>query len=132
MNREECLEALNYFYEEVSIDEYNTKLDDKNYQILEKLIDEHFDNPPLKFEELEIGMWVWDKQYKRFLNTGNKYVLCEDGKYHFAPFYDDFLCGNLYDFVNTDGFDDDGNEIGYEIILKKRFENRFYRKQVEE
>lgn len=132
MNKEECLEALNYFYEEVSIDEYNTKLDDKNYQILEKLIDEHFDNPPLKFEELEIGMWVWDKQYKRFLNTGNKYVLCEDGKYHFAPFYDDFLCGNLYDFVNTDGFDDDGNEIGYEIILKKRFENRFYRKQVEE
>ena len=132
MNREECLEALNYFYEEVSIDEYNTKLDDKNYQILEKLIDEHFDNPPLKFEELEVGMWLWDKPYKRFLNTGNKYVLCEDGKYHFAPFYDDFLCGNLYDFVNTDGFDDDGNEIGYEIILKKRFENRFYRKQVEE
>ena len=132
MNKEECLEALNYFYEEVSIDEYNTKLDDKNYQILEKLIDEHFDNPPLKFEELEVGMWLWDKPYKRFLNTGNKYVLCEDGKYHFAPFYDDFLCGNLYDFVNTDGFDDDGNEIGYEIILKKRFENRFYRKQVEE
>lgn len=131
-NKEECLKALSYFYEEVSIDEYNTKLDDKNYQILEKLIGEHFDNPPLKFEELEVGMWVWDKPYKRFLNTGNKYVLCEDGKYHFAPFHDDFLCGNLYDFVNTDGFDDDGNEIGYEIILKKHFENRFYRKQVEE
>ena len=105
---------------------------DKAMVMFARLIDEHFDNPPLKFEELEIGMWVWDKQYKRFLNTGNKYVLCEDGKYHFAPFYDDFLCGNLYDFVNTDGFDDDGNEIGYEIILKKRFENRFYRKQVEE
>ena len=131
-NKEECLKALSYFYEEVSIDECNTKLDDKNYQILEKLIGEHFDNPPLKFEELEVGMWVWDKSYKRFLNTGNKYVLCEDGKYHFAPFYDDFLCGNLYDFVNTDGFDDDGNEIGYEIIIKKHFENRFYRKHVEE
>lgn len=43
MNKEECLKALSYFYEEVSIDEYNTKLDDKNYQILEKLIEEHFE-----------------------------------------------------------------------------------------
>lgn len=122
-----------------AIEEYCLVVNKEMYSKLEKaqdtimqLIENHFDNPPLKFEELEVGMWVWDKPYKRFLNTGNKYVLCEDGKYHFAPFYDDFLCGNLYDFVNTDGFDDDGNEIGYEIILKKRFENRFYRKQVEE
>ena len=121
------------------IEEYCLVVNKEMYSKLEKaqdtimqLIENHFDNPPMKFEELEVGMWVWDKPYKRFLNTGNKYVLCEDGKYHFAPFYNDFLCGNLYDFVNTDGFDDDGNEIGYEIILKKRFENRFYRKQVEE
>ena len=26
------------------------------------LIDEHFDNPPLKFEELKEGMWVWDSK----------------------------------------------------------------------
>lgn len=122
-----------------AIEEYCLVVNKEMYSKLEKaqdtimqLIENHFDNPPMKFEELEVGMWVWDKPYKRFLNTGNKYVLCEDGKYHFAPFYNDFLCGNLYDFVNTDGFDDDGNEIGYEIILKKRFENRFYRKQVEE
>lgn len=25
-----------------------------------QLINEHFDNPPLKFEELKEGMWVWD------------------------------------------------------------------------
>ena len=67
MNREECLEALNYFYEEVSIDEYNTKLDDKNYQILEKLIGEHLDNPPLKFEELKEKTWYWHNPSKSWI-----------------------------------------------------------------
>lgn len=100
-NKEECLKALNYFYEEVSIDEYNTKLDDKNYQILEKLIGEHFENPPLKFEELEVGMLVWDNKRKEWC------VL--------AAFWKDAL--NRY-YVS--GFSDSPFE-----------ENRFYRKQVE-
>ena len=30
------------------------------------LIDEHFDNPPLKFEELKEGMWVWDIEWCQF------------------------------------------------------------------
>ena len=31
------------------------------------LINEHFDNPPLKFDELEKGMWIWDNKNKCWL-----------------------------------------------------------------
>jgi hypothetical protein len=44
------------------------------YHTLKQLIKEHFesriestlsrDNPPLKFEELKVGMWVWDNKRK--------------------------------------------------------------------
>ena len=38
----------------------------------EKLMNEHFDNPPLKFEEIEEGMWVWiyrEPAYRKILCT---------------------------------------------------------------
>lgn len=35
--------------------------------ILDKLIEEHFSNPPLKFEELKEGMWVWDNKDKAYM-----------------------------------------------------------------
>ena len=35
--------------------------------ILDKLIEEHFDNPPLKFEELKEGMWIWDNKDKAYM-----------------------------------------------------------------
>ena len=34
------------------------------FKTLQDLINEHFDNKPLKFEELENCMWVWDNFYK--------------------------------------------------------------------
>ena len=34
--------------------------------IFEKLIKEHFDNPPLKFEELIKHKFVWDNELKEF------------------------------------------------------------------
>lgn len=37
--------------------------------VLEQLIREHFDNQPLKFEELKEGMWIWDNQLKWFFNV---------------------------------------------------------------
>jgi len=49
LTKEKCLKALNNFWNG----------DCNNYQVLEQLINEHFDNPPLKFEELHEGMWVW-------------------------------------------------------------------------
>lgn len=111
MTKEECLEALNYFYEEVSIDEYNTKLDDKNYQILEKLIGEHFDNPPLKFEEItEDEVPYWDKIEQTWcLVSGEGDEVC------------------IYSIFETDK---PKYITKYNFISK--YENRFYRKQVEE
>ena len=41
--------------QKIDLDNFKSKLD----KLLE-LINEHFDNPPLKFEELKEGMWVWD------------------------------------------------------------------------
>lgn len=34
---------------------------------IKQLIKEHFDNKPLKFEELKEGMWVWDKKTKSYI-----------------------------------------------------------------
>lgn len=66
LTKEECYKALRYItnlYEELYITRLNESgnhIDDtKEYWILEQLIDEHFDNPPLKWEELKEGMWVW-------------------------------------------------------------------------
>lgn len=75
---------------------------DKAMVIFARLIEDHFDNPPLKFEELEVGMWVWDNKRKEWC------VL--------AAFWKDAL--NRY-YVS--GLSDSPFE-----------ENRFYRKQVEE
>ena len=41
--------------------------DEENKDVLSQLIDEHFDNPPLKFEELKENMWVWDNKYKEYI-----------------------------------------------------------------
>ena len=53
--------------------------DEENKDILQELINEHFEssecrvessltrsNPPLKFEELKGGMWVWDNKEKMY------------------------------------------------------------------
>lgn len=110
MNKEECLKAL----EKIKNDEYFITEDDEGDLIhivnlyknelktLRCLIEEHFDNPPLKFEELEVGMWVWDNKRKEWC------VL--------ASFWKDAL--NRY-YVS--GLSDSPFE-----------ENRFHRKQVKE
>lgn len=74
------------------------------------LIKEHFDNPPLKFEELKPDMWVWDKKHDMW----NKILEIR---------------------INCAG----EQEIEFEYSLEREeefyndtFENdRFYRKQVE-
>lgn len=49
--------------------------------LLERLIHEHFDNPPLKFEELKEGMFVWDNARKEWVNVYTKepYRILESG-----------------------------------------------------
>lgn len=39
----------------------------KKINCLKQLINEHFDNTPLKFEELKENMWVWDNKTKSYI-----------------------------------------------------------------
>lgn len=54
----------------------------KANKVLNQLIDEHFDNQPLKFEELKEGMLVYDKNIKSWIEIDKtfedieKYVSC--------------------------------------------------------
>lgn len=73
LNREECENALTRllrpYFAKVdvqsvyhSINKGHSIEDDSN--LLTLLIMEYFDNPPLKFEELKEGMFVWDNKRK--------------------------------------------------------------------
>lgn len=42
------------------------KLHFEGLKTIEQLIDEYFDNPPLKFEELEEDMLLWDNNFKEW------------------------------------------------------------------
>ncbi len=79
---------------------------DKATNVFARLIREHFNNPPLEYEELEPFMWIWDKQV---------------GEYH------QVRC--IYE-------DEDGKEIEFyepHYTDTTDFEkNRFFRKRVEE
>lgn len=80
LNRGESKKALKYFFENV-IDDYPTELDIKYFEVLDSLIEEHFDNPPLNFEELEEGMWIWDSQLKWFFRISICNVKIENFEY---------------------------------------------------
>ena len=111
MNKEICLTALSKLrrleYEENQCDEYST--------VINQLIHEHFYNPPLKFEELEVGMWVWDNAKKWWIK-----VL-------------EIRVANNEDDVFAEGIKI--IKLGYHVFNWQEFifeENRFYRKQVKE
>ena len=77
LTKEECNEALDWLYalsvscnEEVY--EHRSLFVGEKCNLIKQLINEHFENPPLKFEELKEGMWVWDNQLKWFF----KVVIC--------------------------------------------------------
>lgn len=71
------------------------------YKKFQQLINEHFDNPPLKFEELHEEMWVWDDKYKEYC-----FIYFIAGKYPHRLYIDN--CQSDSEFE----------------------ENRFYRKEV--
>ena len=82
------------------LENFKHKLDE-----LLQLINEHFDNPPLKWYELKEGMWVWDSLYKFNMRV---VTICEKQHYFYSMNHDGV--GRLFKFE----------------------ENRFYRKQVDE
>ena len=102
MTKEECLKAL-----ETLQDKY------LNFDVVDELIcfksliEEHFDNPPLKFEELKECMWVWDNKEKTYIKSCNNYDTKEHGK-----------------GIRV--------QIGFDLVRINYEENRFYRKQVED
>lgn len=92
---------------EENIDEVNNC---DNY--LEQLINEHFDNQPLKFEDLEEGMWVWDDKEKWYRKIVILFDPCQEcPKGSFKSYADS--CETNLDFV-------------------KFKENRLYRREVQD
>lgn len=94
--KEECEKALDCLSDDDKMDELAQKfsMDDDytshiNYEIarkwcydqLKECIDEHFDNPPLKFEELKEGMFVWDKKQNTWIE------ISEISEYQSIKFY---------------------------------------------
>ncbi|MGN1343778.1 MAG: hypothetical protein ACI4U3_04310 [Traorella sp.] len=76
LTKEECLRAyevidtlINLMCGEKREDGYEPSIDEtiNSMRVLKQLIEKHFDNPPLKFEELKENMWVWDNKYKMYL-----------------------------------------------------------------
>lgn len=108
MNKEECLKAL-----ETLQDKY------LNFDVVDELIcfksliEEHFDNQPLKFEELEEEMWVWDNKHKVYNQIYSLYGNFMSTKH------------NAVQFKHLNETTQWGDIIEFE-------ENRFYRKEVEE
>lgn len=113
LTKEECEEALDHF-EKCYWDQDNSygamNGVRKDLDILNKLIHEHFDNPPLKLDEIKKGMWVWinGKHREKVYGIG----------------YDKVWNCNLV-YICEHGTDYYGETYPYEP-------NRFYRKEVQE
>lgn len=120
LTKEECLEAIK------SIEQKTTDVEDYSsipvstccytedeLNVLEQLIYEHFDNPPLKFEEIKVGDWLWDDKYKYYRCV--YYLVIHDGS---------FIDEGKYISFNKESYYMEHHEL-FE-------ENRFYRKQVDE
>lgn len=104
---------------EERVDGYEPSMEEmvKSMEAFNSLIKEHFDNPPLKFEELKEDMWIWDNKYKTY------YVIKKigKGKSIFAR-YNRFV---INEFTGELEDADCGWMSSFE-------ENRFYRKEVTE
>lgn len=87
------------------------KLHFEGLKTIEQLINEYFNNPPLKFEEIKNNDWIWDDTCKEWIqaspNKNNNGVPCVQ-------------------YYGLELFDDKWYEE-YTVFE----ENRFYRKRVE-
>lgn len=121
LTREECLKALDdsNFLSVVVINQ-DGDIDYKGefketvvFDLFDKLIQEHFDNPPLKFEELKEGMWVWDDSMyeKNYAQVKRVFKLTTE----------------LVVSMEKDECDDEDEYLGRAFE-----ENRFYRREVQD
>lgn len=102
--KEECEKALNSLYKVADKLVLNHNIFIGSYDILKNLIEEHFSNPPLKFEELQERETYYHIYYGWISIRSISDCECI-----------------LINTLNSDGY----KQIEFE-------ENRFYRKQVEE
>lgn len=110
LTKEECENALNNIICNIGVARSDYRKSGKakeDYYTLKSLIEEHFSNPPLKFEELNKGYPIYDNDEIVF---GWKFIYMIDKQYKQLLLIDEE--GNV-------------NWVNYE-------ENRFYRKEVQE
>lgn len=75
--------------------------------ILNRLIEEHFDNQPLEWEELKEGMFVWDNKHHTYIKIDRIWESYNKTIYFYA--------------------------IGWECCENTEYEpNRFYRKEIKD
>ena len=83
LTKEECIEAYNNLnFKLCELEEKETGVDvyclyDEDLEKFKELINEHFENPPLRFEELQKGMWVWDNKEKRYSHIVSFAGICQ-------------------------------------------------------
>lgn len=120
LTKEECEKALDHFekcYWNQDCSYGAMSRVRKDLDILNKLIYEHFDNPPLKLEEIRPDDWIWDKKNKKWRQVNFAGIVGKDDE---LMFYEDVF------------------KKGVKIVAFKDFrsvvfeENRFYRKEVKE
>lgn len=108
LTKEECIESLSDLYN-VLCNRLNEETQDyrQDFDKLGELIEEHFDNPPLEFEELKEGMFVWDNKHHTYIKIDRIWESYNKTIYFYA--------------------------IGWECCENTEYEpNRFYRKEVQE
>lgn len=131
-NRKKYDEALDWLYSlsvscKEEVHEHRSSFLGEKYNLIKQLINEHFENPPLKFEELIKHEVVWDNKVKEYAFVLEQYkptllnvfapndLLAISLKYRCAEEIECLL----------------SQEVG-ESINDYFVPNRFYRKQVEE
>lgn len=109
LTEKECRQALEILKARVNYENVDAII------CFKELIDEHFDNPPLKFEELEVGKPYWDNLKECWF---------------IATEYDPT---SYYKYKEINWYLDKNDACYLENIYENEFdENRYYRKQVEE
>lgn len=110
ISKEECIRDLLILSvgstsEQVFMEKYPYIMN--RFNTVFEVINAYFDNPPLKFEELEEEMWVWDNKEKMYIKSCNKYDTKEYGE-----------------GIRV--------QIGFDLVRYHYEENRYYRKQVKD
>lgn len=113
LTKEECKEALEHIktlrgsnYGGYYSGFNNSALPfDEDINVMQELMHEYFDNPPLEFEEIKKGMWIWD-------NARKEWVKVEAQRETYTKIVECWV-------------------IGWVLLKTYEFEpNRFYRKEV--